>query len=371
MSDAAPGRRKRPPTQVDLARLAGVSQATVSQVINETPERPARLSPETRARVLEAVRTLGYRVNPAARSLKGARNRLLGLFTFEAVFPTDQRDFYYPFLLGVEEEVAEQGYDLVLFSSAGASGPRRIYNDGVNRLKLADGAVLLGRHMRRVELAELVKEDFPFVYIGRREVPGARLSYVAPDYVSATRDLVLRLVDLGHRRILLLKAHHGAEPTRDRERGYRRGLKDSGLGVEAGLTHPLPPSGTVTPSDVDTWVRDGVTAVVVDPGEDDSLAAGIEEAAGELGLAVPDDVSVALLGDPSRSRTTRDWTRFDLPRPEIGRQAVRLLIQMLDADDGEARQVLVDCAQVAGETVAVPARGRVRAASTLRGGTSR
>ncbi|GAA5179320.1 LacI family DNA-binding transcriptional regulator [Rugosimonospora acidiphila] len=360
MSDGAPGRRRRPPTQIDLARRAGVSQATVSQVINETPDRPARLSPETRARVLDAVRELGYRVNPAARSLKGARNRLLGLFTFEAVFPTDQRDFYFPFLLGVEEEVAEQGYDLVLFSSAGASGPRRIYVDGVNRLKLTDGAVLLGRHVRRTELSELVKEDFPFVFIGRREVPGARVSYVAPDYVSATRDLVRRLVELGHRRILFVKAYQGAEPTRDRERGYRRGLKDSGLGVEAAIVHRLPSSGVVTAPDLGAWVRDGVTAIVADPSEDDSVAASIEAAAAETGLSVPDDLSVALLGDPSRTETTRDWTRFDLPRPELGRQAVRLLIQLLEADEGEARQVLLDCTQIPGGTVAEPGRGRRR-----------
>jgi DNA-binding LacI/PurR family transcriptional regulator len=353
--DGTAGRRRRPPTQVDLARVAGVSQATVSQVINETPDRPAKLSPETRDRVLRAVRELGYRANPAARSLKGARNRLLGLFTFEAVFPTDQRDFYYPFLLGVEEEVAAQGYDLVLFSSAGAGGPRRIYTEGVNRLKLADGVVLLGRHMLRSELAELVKEDFPFVFIGRREVPGARLSYVAPDYATATRDLVARLAGLGHERILFVKEHQGAEPTKDRERGYRKGLKEAGA---TALLYRLPATGVVTAADVRGWVDDGVTAVVADPGEDDAVAASIEAAAGQLGLSIPEHLSVALLGDPSRTATARDWTRFDLPRPELGRQAVRLLIDMLDADDGEPRQALLDCAQIAGETVAAPRRRR-------------
>ncbi|WP_405148627.1 LacI family transcriptional regulator [Sphaerisporangium sp. NBC_01403] len=352
----ASGRRRRPPTQVDLARHAGVSQATVSQVINETPERPARLSPETRARVLDAVRELGYRVNAAARSLKGARNQLLGLFTFEAVFPTDQRDFYFPFLLGVEEEVADQGYDLVLFSSAGASGPRRIYVDGVNRLKLADGAVLLGRHVRRAELAELVREDYPFVFIGRRAVPGAQLSYVAADYASATRDLVCRLAELGHRRILFARERGGAEPTRDRERGYRQGLKASGLGADAAVVHRLPASGAVTEADLRAWADSGVTAIVAEPSEDDSVAAGIEAAAAAAGLSIPDDLSVALLGDPSLAGRAHDWTRFAIPRPEMGRQAVRLLIQLLDADDGEARQVLLDCVQIPGQTVAAPRR---------------
>lgn len=352
-------RKKRPATQIDLARHAGVSQATVSQIINETPDRPARLSSETRARVLDAVRELGYRANPAARSLKGGRNRLLGLFTFEAVFPVDQRDFYFPFLLGVEEEVAEQGYDLVLFSSAGAAGPRKIYADGVNRLKLADGAVLLGRHVQRSELAELVKEDFPFVFIGRREVRGASLSYVGADYVSATRDLVLRLAELGHQRIVFLRAH-GGEPTRDRDRGYRRGLKESGIGTDNAIIHRLSASGRVTADDLRTWVDEGITAIVAEPQEDDSVAASIESAAAELGLSIPDDISVGLLGDPTHTGSDRDWTRFAIPRPEMGRHAVRMLIELLEADDGEPRQMVLDCIEIPGDTVGPPSSRRKR-----------
>ena len=127
---------QRRPTQVDIARRVGVSQATVSLVISGGPA-SAQVAEHTRRAVLEAAAELGYAVNSVARSLKGGRNRLLGVFTFEPVFPVDQRDFYFPFLLGIEEATAEFGYDLLLFSSASAGGDRRIYASGVNRLKLA------------------------------------------------------------------------------------------------------------------------------------------------------------------------------------------------------------------------------------------
>ncbi|MEV0648252.1 LacI family DNA-binding transcriptional regulator [Phytomonospora sp. NPDC050363] len=343
-------RPRRQPTQIDLARHAGVSQATVSQVVNETPERPARLTPETRQRVLDAIEDLGYRANPAARSLKGKQNRLLGLHTFEAVFPVDQRDFYFPFLLGVEEEVARQGYDLILFASAVAGARRPIFVDGVNRLRLADGAVLLGRHMRRDDLAELVKEDYPFVFIGRRELGATPLSYVGADYITATRDLVGRFAELGHRRIAFLRQPGRSEPTVDRERGYREGLAAADAG------EPIEHEGAFTAVELRSLLDAGVTAILAEPTEDDRIAADVEAAAAELGVSIPEDLSVGLLGDPTWSQSANDWTRFAVPRPEMGRRAVRLLIELLETGHDTARQDLVACDYIAGETLSRPRR---------------
>ncbi|NEE00092.1 LacI family DNA-binding transcriptional regulator [Phytoactinopolyspora halotolerans] len=350
---ASPGRRRRP-TQVDIARHAGVSQATVSLVISGGPASD-QVAEATRQAVLAAAEELGYSANAAARSLKGGRNHLLGLYTFEPVFPVDQRDFYYPFLLGVEEETAQQGYDLLLFSSAGSGGDRRIYARGANRLKVADGCVLLGRHLHRDDLAHLVQEDFPFVFIGRREVPGAELSYVAVDYAAATRELVQTLARLGHRTMLYLQVTGGDEPTRDREAGYRQGLSDAGISVDESLIHPLRSPADLTPGTVQTWLDAGVTAVLVEPTEDDSTVVAVEDAVTRAGLRIPEDISVALLGDPPLSdATARDWTRFTLPRTDMGRQAVRLLLDLLDDPNDDARQLLVPADQVTGETIAAP-----------------
>jgi DNA-binding LacI/PurR family transcriptional regulator len=346
--------RRRRPTQVDIARRAGVSQATVSLVISGGPASD-QVAASTREAVRAAAEELGYSANAAARSLKGGRNHLLGLYTFEPVFPVDQRDFYYPFLLGVEEETAEQGYDLLLFSSAGSGGERRIYARGANRLKVADGCVLLGRHLHRDDLAHLVQEDFPFVFIGRREVPGAQLSYVAVDYTSATKDMVTTLAGLGHRRILHLQVTGGGEPTRDREAGYRQGLAAAGIPVDESLIHPLHDPTDISPELVRSWIDGGITAVLVEPTEDDAAIVAVDDAATRAGLRIPDDLSVAVLGDPPLSDATRrDWTRFTLPRTHMGRQAVRVLLELLDDSTGTPRQLFVPADQVPGETLAAP-----------------
>ncbi len=348
--------RRRRPTQVDIARHAGVSQATVSLVISGGSA-SENVAEATRQAVLAAADELGYSANAAARSLKGGRNHLLGLYTFEPVFPVDQRDFYFPFLLGVEEETAAQGYDLLLFSSAGGPGERRVYARGANRLKVADGCVLLGRHLHRDDLAHLVREDFPFVFIGRREVPGAELSYVAVDYAAATRDVVARLAGLGHRTMLYLQVVGGDEPTRDREEGYRRGLADAGLPVDESLIRPLNDAADVTPQQLRRWVDDGVTAILVEPTEDDTTVGAVEAAADRAGLRIPDDVSVVMLGDPPLSRASdHDWTRYTLPRAHMGREAVRLLLDLLDDQTGTPRQQFVAAGYVAGQTIAAPRR---------------
>ncbi|MFD0476584.1 LacI family DNA-binding transcriptional regulator [Nonomuraea thailandensis] len=279
----APPARPRRATQLDIARLAGVSQATVSLVLSGGAA-SAQLTEPTRQAVLAAAAELGYSANVAAKSLKGGRTHLLGLYTFEPVFPTDQRDFYFPFLIGVEEETSRQGYDLLLFTSIG-SGEREIYTGGVNRLKLADGCVLLGRNVRREELAELVREDFPIVFVGRRELDDAQLSYVAADYVTATSDLVAELARLGHRRILYLRAVEDTEPTLDRESGYRRGLAAAGIPVDESLIRVLADPADLTPGFVAHWTGTaGVTAILVEPSEDNRLTTALAatSAAGEV-----------------------------------------------------------------------------------------
>lgn len=372
----APPERRRRSTQRDIAQRAGVSQATVSLVISGGAA-SIQIAESTRRAVLAAADEMGYTANVAARSLKGGRNRLLGLYTFESVFPTDRRDFYYPFLLGVEEEAARQGYDLLLFSSTGTGrgtarvGPRdsgesgtpaaerSIYVGGSNRLKIADGCVLLGRNVRREELSALVREDFPFVFVGRREVDDAELSYVAADYVTATGALVAELARLGHRRILYLRALEDSEPTRDREEGYRRGLAEAGIVPDEALIRSLADPADLSIERVEEWLGGlGITALLVEPTEDDRLTEALATMAATRRVRFPEDCSLALLGDPpSWTPESRDWTRFSLPRARMAGQAVRVLIELLDQETHEPRQLTVPCAYVPGDSIGpVPVR---------------
>ncbi|WP_203918735.1 LacI family DNA-binding transcriptional regulator [Rugosimonospora africana] len=339
----------RRPTQADIARLAGVSQATVSLVLNER-DAGVRISPATRERVLAVMREWGYVANASARSLAGGRNKIIGVYTFEQVFPTTSVDFYFPFLLGMEQEAAELGYDLLMFTSAG--GQRQIFRDGSTRLSLADGTLLLGRYPNIEEIEHLRDSGYPFVYVGHREVSGAPISYVAADYAGATQQLTERLFALGHERVAYARLGNGdAQPSRDREKGFRRAVP---AGTTRRLTGPVWTLESVDEVDglLSEMLRSGVTGVVA---EQQLLAEELLGCARRQGASVPGDLSIVVLGDSTGAR--RDdtpWTGLVVPREEMGREATRLLIRLLESADSTARSESVECPLMDGATVGPP-----------------
>jgi len=216
-----PTLRKRP-TQKEVAERAGVSQGVVSQVLNNRTG-AIRVTPETRERVMQAMQEMGYVPNIAARSLVGGQTHIMGVFTYEPVFPTDTRNFFYPILEGIEEGAADLNYDLLLHTRSTGSG-RRVYQERSSRLSLADGTLILGElgePRRREEITRLIGEGHPVVFLGRRDLPGHTLSWVAADYAQATEDAVGVFRDHGHRKLLYLGGTRNHESASDREAGFR------------------------------------------------------------------------------------------------------------------------------------------------------
>lgn len=338
--------------QADIAKAAGVSQATVSMVLSG--RNPTRISEETRQRILGLSGSLGYSANPAARSLAGGKNRILGVFTYEPTFPIAGLDQYYPFLLGIESEAERLQQNLLLFTSAssGAGSPRSIYADGVNQLGIADGSILLGRGEDRDEVARLANERYPFVYIGRREIPGATISWVTADYESATYDVMTRLAELGHRTLFYVGVAAPEEPNLDRFAGWQRALDDYGM------------TGAVDRSDGKTdleavlaaQVERGATAIIVETPEN---GARVFRAIKKLGLDVPGDISVAVLGDMAIPRGRKQsWSGFDMPFGDIGTEAVRLLVELISDRTAGPRTLKLPCTSRPGRTIGRPRPGR-------------
>ncbi len=345
---------KRRVRQTDVARLAGVSPTTVSLVINNRTGDNVRIPAETRERVLSAVDELGYVVDPAARSLAGGQNSLLGVFTFEAIFPLIHRDFYYRFLVGIEEEAEQQGYDLLLFTSAGSeSGQRHIYKQGVNRLRMADGAILLGIAEDKQEVERLVDEGYPFVFVGRRELPGRRLSYVAADYVAATEELVGHMIAAGHRRIGYLGLDTTNESQVDRRLGYRLAHERAGLTYDPSRLQTVSKAEVLTPEVIHSMLADGITAFVLETGPVTDCFPACMEA---LQLTPPYDLSVATMGDPMEgSPPYADMTAFSIPRRAMGAHAVRIMAEILAHPAAAApRHITLPCKFVPGSTLAAP-----------------
>ena len=336
----------------DVAKLARVSPATVSAVVNNRVGESIRVSPETQKRVWDAVQELGYAANPVARSLAKGRNQLIGIFTYEAIFPIQRHDFFYPFLIGIEQEAEAQGYDLLLYTSANQAGKRSAYQGRVNKLQLADGAIFLGLNRNQQELAWLFEEKFPFVTIGRREVPGYELTYIGADYISATAELVSHIASKGHKRIAYLRSTDDREPFSDRECGFRQGMRLAELSDDSVDIYHLQDS-ELTDVQLREWLSAGITAFVA---ESDIIGNALLKAAKATDIRSPDGFSMAVLGQPlSPFETLPEWTAFHIPRREMGARAVQLLVEMLDAEEETYPQSeLLACSFVAGNTVGAP-----------------
>lgn len=336
--------------QSDIARLAGVSQTTVSLVLNGAAE-SAAIAEGTRERVLVAARELSYVADPAALSLASGRNRLLGVHTFMATFPLGSSNNYYPYLAGVEEETAAQGYDLLLFTGSAAlpgDGPAEL-----PRLRMADGALLIGRRFALKGVESLLESGFPLVYVGRHDELGDRLPYVGADYVTATATLVRRLHGLGHRRFVYVRELDDAPASDDRQQGYLAGAADVGLAADDAVVVRTDGSD-VTPETITGWTADGRTAVIAEGGTDDlSAARAVQRAAAQAGLRFPADLSFALAGEQVAHECGAPvLTGYTVPRHEMGRQAVRLLIDLVTGAPvpSDRRQRLLSCPPLDGET---------------------
>jgi DNA-binding LacI/PurR family transcriptional regulator len=349
--DAQP--RKRP-TQADVGRLAQVSPAVVSAVVNGRGG-GVRVSDQTAERVWEAIRQLGYVPNVAARTLAGGRNNIVGVFTYETAFPTEAKSFYYDFLAGIEEEAEERGCHILLFTGSRGEGRRRsIYKDGVNTLQLADGAVLLGQDEDREELAELLRDRYPCVFVGRREIAGGEASYAAADYASAAQRMVDLIVEHGHRRIGRIQSAWRHEALIDREAGFVAGCRRHDATIDS-VDTLVAPSGDAVANLVRILIDQQVSCVVTD---DHAAAVTACRTARERGLRVPEDLSVAALGDyPGDDAGDQPITTVITPRRQMGVEAVRLLAGLLDDPaDTRPRRAVLDCGLRLGTTVAAPPR---------------
>ncbi|MEV1332938.1 LacI family DNA-binding transcriptional regulator [Micromonospora costi] len=274
----------------DVARLAGVSAKTVSNVVNGYPH----VSDGVRRRVLGAIERLDYRPNLAARHLRTGRTGVLALVLAGVPCPDELAH-------AVLRGAAERGYRVVIEQVVpgrrAASAPRR----GVP----ADG-VLLGADVVPRELVDAqVAAGTPLVLLG--EGRDGRCDRVAVDIAGAARDATDHLVGTGRRRIAAIGAHPRESPSTPRPRtaGYREALGRAGITAPPGYVRATTHHRR----------RDGYEAARAllareDPPDgifcySDALAIGAIRAAADAGLRVPDDVAVIGLGGSEEGRYSR------------------------------------------------------------------
>ncbi|CAM5465949.1 LacI family DNA-binding transcriptional regulator [Leifsonia shinshuensis] len=344
------------PSQRDIASRAGVSQSTVSFVLNGRAKEMG-IPAATQERIRDVVEELQYVPNVAARALRNSRNGLIGVYTYERVFPLNPDDYYNEFLHGIEEGAVALGLDLVLFTSslATSNGSSSVFRAGSNRLGIADGTVMLGSKKSDEELARLAGEGYPFVFVGKRDVPGVLVPCVTADYFSAMSSVIDLLREYSHERVLYVGGLVRGQPQLERLRGY-----ESFAAAEA-----IPHTATtlMDASAIDgelllDWLAAGWTAIVA---ETSDIAAAILRSASSAGVSIPDNLSLIVL-DEGVAAEGGAISHIGVPRRAMGREAVSLLSQLIDEGTTPHPTIALQCSPPTATSVARPSARRIPAA---------
>lgn len=307
-------------TILDVARLAGVSTATVSRVINS----PDSVREKTREKVLQAMNTCNYKYNALARGFATKRSNTIGL-----IIPTISNSVFADSTLGVQEYADQKNIKVVLGNSYYK------YSQEENLVKVlresqVDGLIITTTNPKGEILKSLVDEKFPFVLLFST-IKSGPISAVGIDNYRGGYVATEHLISLGHKRIGMVAGNFSmTDRSFHRWHGYKKCLKDNNIpydkellvqtdyslsggrdSIKKLLKFPLPP-----------------TAVFC---SNDYIALGAMKGAREMGLALPQDLSIVGFDDmQTASYMVPPLTTIRQPAYEMGRRAAELLLQLTE-----------------------------------------
>lgn len=314
-------------TSSEVAREAGVSQATVSRVLNDDPH----VAPETRARVLAVIKRLDYTPNAIARGLVTSKTGLIGVVVSDITNP-----FYPAFLEAITESLRQHDLRTVLFNA------RDQGEDEYTRILLGqrvDGMIFTSARRDSRMVKELTGRGVPLVLTNRHaEMPGCDMAI--GDNEGGAREVARHLLELGHRRIAVITGDPLASTSHERFEGFRRELAEAGVELDDALVRPAGfTSGRAHEATVAMLaLPQPPTAIFC---LNDLMAFGAVNGAIASGAAVPGDVSIVGFDDIWMAGwESMRLTTVHQPLSEMARSSVDLLTARLAQPDRPVRKLV-------------------------------
>jgi DNA-binding LacI/PurR family transcriptional regulator len=331
----------------DVARESGVSTATVSNVLNNT-SRPVH--PGTRERVLETARRLNYHPNVMARGLVGGRVQTIGV-VFGVVEPEVITNPYAAMILrGILTEAARHEYNVTLRTARwrGAKESANAFRDG-----RADGYIIVAPALDSDMVEGLAALDLPLVVVSSEKAPKG-VPCVDVDNYAGLRMATEHLIRLGHTRI----AHMSGDVQQPSVAARRDGFLDAM--IAAGL--PVPPEYLVTSWYIVARSKEDTRRLLTLPNRptaiatgSDNIACGILEVARELGIGIPDELSVTGFDDiPPATLVTPQLTTVRQPLVTIGETAAAKLLSVIHGEEAVVNYIAPPELVVRGSTAPPP-----------------
>lgn len=329
----------------DVATLAGVSQSTVSRVLNQSATATVPISEETAQRVFDAVKQLGYQPNLTARSLRGQKTQLIGMMIADICNP-----YYQVMVRSVQDVARARGYDVLISNTDHDPETERHFLDNIVRRPM-DGAIITPYHLTIDDLNVLIDRTGVAVVALGTYLNHPLVDAVFADDERATYETAQWLIrEQRHERIAYIDVP-GTHPSHRRLRGFKRAMAEAGLNVLAEyvvagdfefdsgeramrqlLKLSTPPSAVIACNDL--------------------MALGCLVAAESMGFEVPDHVAVVGFDDiPEASRSWPKLTTIAQYPREMGEKLTQALFERIDgAYAGPARAFEVPCRLVVRES---------------------
>ena len=330
------------PTIYDVARLAGVSTATVSRALNGT----GQIAPATRAAIDAAVEQLGYQANTVARSLVTKSTETIAL-----LLPDITNPFYAALVSGIQQRALETGHTMLLCTTEGDPEREEQYLT-LLRAKQVDGVLVDGLVLPPERIARFVREGLPIVCLDR-DVDSASVPLVQVDNRLGARMATEHLLSLGHTRIAHVQGAPELGISEVRVQGYREALAEAGIAFD--------PQLLAIGSFTEEGGYDAARSLLETPSftavfaANDLSAIGVINAIVESGRRVPGDVSIVGFDDLRLSRfTTPPLTTIHQPALEIAELATQLLLELASGRKVRQLRHLLEPALVVRASTAPP-----------------
>lgn len=317
-------------TITDVARVAEVSTATVSRVLNGNPE----VNPALAERVRAAVRELGYRPSRLARSLRTKRTAV-----WAVIIPDIRNPFFTEMVRGVEDVAYANGYSLMLCNADEDPAKEAAYLQLCLTEHMA-GVILTPASRTRTDVRELTAQGVPVVTVDRR-LDGRTVDRVLVDNAAGAAMAVDHLTAMGYRRIGCVSGPADVSTSSDRLAGYRAGLRAHGIRPSAELIS----SGDFREAGGKSAMRrllglnrppDAVFAA------NNLMTLGALEAIAEAGLRIPEDMAVVGFDDvPWASLLRPALTTIAQPIYDAGTETARMLLERIGGYHGGSRELVL------------------------------
>lgn len=312
----------------DVAAQAGVSHQTVSRVINGTDY----VTPETTARVRQAIAALDYQPNAIARSMARGRTGLTGCIA------PNLTDYTFASIIdGADTEMRRHGYFLLSASAEDGATFTTLIDELVNGRRV-EGLIVINPYAD--ERHTYLPADFPIVFAGAR--PRQEITYsVALDDVAAARQATQHLLELGHHHLAHITGPLAEDCSQDRREGFHQALQAANLAPDPALEIEGDWSAQSGYQALQQLAQQGPLPTAIFA-QNDQMAAGVLRAARDLGLTLPDQLSVIGVDDiPMAAYFSPPLTTMRQDFEAIGHEAARLLLTAIEEPDAPQQQLLL------------------------------